>query len=92
MPPFQLDAATEYGVCLLGHKAKPPSWCAVMIISRIPIAAEAAIQSSASRSVGLKTSGFKHGCDTQADELGEARWKALGDTHVVSFGLWPMVD
>jgi hypothetical protein len=46
--------------------AQPPSWCAVMMISRMPIAAEAAIQSSASRSVGLKTSGLRQGC---------ARWR-----------------
>ena len=37
-----------------GHSAKPPSWWAVMMISRIPIEAEAAIQFSASRSVLLE--------------------------------------
>ena len=60
-PPFQEEAATEYGVCLDGQRAKPPSWCAVMMISFMPISAEASIQFSASRSVGLKTLGLRQG-------------------------------
>ena len=68
-----------------------------MMISRMPMAAEAAIQSSASRSVGLKTSGLRHGCSArhsvrsvrQAGRWGSMHWETA---HVEALSLWPVVD
>jgi hypothetical protein len=61
LPPRHVEAATEYGVKLDGQRAKPPSWCAVRMISHMPRLAEAAIQSSALRAVGLNRSGLRQG-------------------------------
>ena len=65
----------------------------------MPIAAEAAIQSSALRSVGLKTSGLRQGCGARGGmrplmhaERAKRGRGALSSAHIVALGLWAVVD
>src|SRR5699024_5537678 len=57
VPPFQGEEATEYSVVAVGHRQKP-SWClAVRMTYFAPMSRARRTHSSASRSLGAKTSG-----------------------------------